>query len=436
MFSSARKSGLAGVLAVAAVVGAVSATPALAQPRPAAPDPSPSAKVMVVPQHPGPPGVRAVRHPLLLKVRGHDKQGRPLVAAGAPGGYTAAQLRAAAGLQGTGKGQTVTVVDAFDDPYAVQDLNTYSSQMGLPGVCTRNKKKNCFHFTQAHPDGVGGYDSGWGLETSLDIEMIHALAPEASIVLVEAADNSTEAMFRAVDYAASLHPAAISNSWGLGNNGEFADEASFDQHCQLTDSVCVFSAGDFGNPGTYPAWNPHVLAVGGTTLSLDRAGTVLGETAWSRTCNPQNPNVCTASGGGGVSQFEPRPAYQDQVNPDSGRGIPDVSFDADPVTGVAVYFTGLDGWLQVGGTSVGAPAWAGILAAADQLRVTVGKPMLTAAGDQLQEAVYQLSTGLADITTGSNGSCGALCTAGPGYDFVTGLGSPRPGIDTALATAP
>jgi subtilase family serine protease len=407
-------------LTLAALAGALCLTPVSAQAQPVPTAPSP--EVMAVPQHAGPSGVRTARHPLMVKVLGHDAHGRPLVASGAPGGYTAAQLRTAAGLRGTGKGQTVAIVDAFDDPYAADDLKTYSAQMGLPGVCGRNKKKNCITFTQLHPDGVGGFDPGWGLETSLDIDMVHALAPEADITLIEAADNSDVAMFRAIDHAAALHPAAISNSWGF-DGGEDPAEATFDSHCQLADSICLFSSGDAGHPGIYPAYNPHVLAVGGTNLSLDRAGNVLGETAWFE-------------GGGGISQFEPRPAYQDAVNPNPGRGIPDVSFDADPATGVAVYFTGLGGWLSVGGTSAGAPAWAGILAAADELRAATGKPALTAANDQAQNTIYHLTSGLADITSGTNGSCGAVCTAGPGYDFVTGLGSPRPGIDTALAAAP
>lgn len=404
---------LAGALALA---GGLAISPATAQ---AQQDPGP--QVMAVPQHAGPPGVRTAQHPLMVQVRGHDAQGRPLVATGAPGGYTAAQLRASAGLKGTGKGQTVAVVDAFNDPYAAADLDTYSAQMGLPGICVRKKQKNCFTFTQVQPDGIGGSDPGWGLEASLDVQMVHALAPEANIVLVESFDNGLDSMFRAIDYAASLHPAAISNSWGVP--GEFAEETGYDDHCGLTDSVCLFSAGDAGNPGGYPAYNPHVLAVGGTTLSLDRAGNVLDETAWR-------------SGGGGVSTVEPRPAYQDAVNPNTGRGIPDVSFDGDPATGVAVYFTGANGWVKVGGTSAGAPAWSGILAAADQLRAATGRPPLTAAGHQIQRTFYGLSTGLADITGGTNGTCGAVCTAGPGYDFATGLGSPRAGIDTALAAAP
>lgn len=398
---------------LAALIGAFCLSPVAAQA-------TPSPQVIAVPQHAGPPGVRTVRHPLMVEVRGHDAKGHPLLAAGAPGGYTATQLRASVGLKGTGKGQTVAIVNAFDNPYAEDDLNTYSAQMGLPAICARKNQKNCFQFQRVHPDGIGGYDPGWAMESSLDVQMVHAMAPQASIVLVEAYDNSTDAMFLAVDHAAALHPAAISNSWST--NSEDAGETAYDQHCALTDGVCLYASGDTGNPGGYPAYNPHVLSVGGTALSLNRAGTILGETAWS-------------GGGGGVSTVEPRPAYQDGVSKNTGRGIPDVSFDADPHTGVAVYFTGENGWVKVGGTSAGTPAWAGILAAADQLRATAGKPVLTAAGDQAQRAVYGLKTGLADITEGTNGDCGVVCTAGPGYDFVTGLGSPRHGVDTALAAA-
>ncbi|MGH3373908.1 MAG: S53 family peptidase [Actinoallomurus sp.] len=413
---------LSGGFALATLVGGLFLSPATAHAQQVLGSPAPSPTAVAVPQHAGPPGVRTARHPLMLKVRGHDAHGRPLFATGAPGGYTAAELRASVGLKGTGKGQTVAIVDAFDNPYATQDLDAYSTQMGLPGVCKGKKTKNCFTFKQVAPYGVGGLDPGWALESSLDIEMVHAMAPQATIVLVEAADNSVDAMFQAVDYAASLHPATISNSWSFGYEDQA--ESTYDRHCRLAHGVCLFSSGDSGNPGGYPAYNPDVLAVGGTTLGLDRAGTVLSETAW-------------ASSGGGVSLYEPRPAYQPEtLNPNTGRGMPDISFDADPATGVAVYSTANTGWVKVGGTSVSAPAWAGILAAADELRAASGKPALTAAGDEAQNAIYHLTTGLADITEGSNGGCGAVCTAGPGYDFITGLGSPRPGIDTGLASAP
>jgi subtilase family serine protease len=381
----------------------------------------------------GPHGTRVASLPLLVKVRGYTRAGRAVLAAGAPGGYTATELRDYLQLTGTGAGQTVVIADAYDDPYAQSDITTYSRQFGLPLPCTAKRTTNCFHFTRLHPFGIGGLNADgqdWTLEESLDIEMVHAMAPRASIVLAEARNsvsaNTKTGLLGVLGYAPRLHPAVISDSWSFG--GEVANETSYDHYCQLTTTVCTFSAGDSGYPGGYPAYNPAVIAVGGTSLDLTAAGAVTSETAWS-------------SGGGGVSAYEPRPAYQDAVSTQTGRGIPDVSFDADPSTGVAVYSSADGGWLEVGGTSVGAPAWAGILAAADQLRAAAGKPALTAAGNEAHQALYGLSTGQAgqplfDVTTGSNGSCGAVCTAGPGYDFVTGLGSPRSGIDTALAAAP
>jgi subtilase family serine protease len=387
---------------------------------------APGPAAVVVPQHPGPPGVQVAYHPLLAEVRGYAADGRPVLAAGTPAGYTATELRAYLRLHGNGAGQTVAILDAFDNPYAMRDVNTYSAKFGLPLACTKQRTKNCFRFTVVHPFGIGGLDTGWVLEESLDVQMVHAIAPKAAITLVEARNNSNTAMYRALGYATGLHPDAISNSWSFG--GEFSTETSFDHYCQLATGVCTFSTGDSGHPGGYPAYSPAVIAVGGTSLGLTPAGAVTSETAWS-------------GSGGGISTYESRPAYQDRVNTFPRRGIPDVSFDADPNTGVAVYdsagYGGYPGgWIQLGGTSVGAPAWAGILAAADQLRAAAGKPPLTAAGHEAQQALYRLGSGLYDITTGSNGSCGAVCTAGPGYDFVTGLGSPRPGIDTALAAAP
>lgn len=389
--------------------------------------------VVVVPQHPGPPGVPTARHPLLVKVRGYTRAGQPVLSAGTggPGGYTATELHDYLRLRGTGAGQTVAIVDAFDNPYAAGDLTAYSQQFGLPLPCPVKHGRvqpvrGCFSFRVVHPFGIGGLDTGWALEESLDIEMVHAIAPRAAIVLVEAHDNLSRPMFSALSYAAGLHPTVISNSWSFG--GEFAGEASDDRYCQLNAAVCTFATGDSGHPGGYPAYNPAVIAVGGTTLNLTASGAVQSETAWN-------------GSGGGVSKYEPRPAFQDNEDPYAGRGVPDVSFDADPNTGVAVDSAVFGGWVEVGGTSVAAPAWAAILAAADQLRRADGKAALTSAGYEAQQALYGLATGrndqpLYDITTGSNGTCGAVCAAGPGYDFVTGLGSPRSGIDTALAAAP
>jgi hypothetical protein len=359
-----------------------------------------------------------------MVVRGTTKAGTPQLTAASPSGYDPAALRSYLGLTGTGAGQTVAVVDAPGDSHIAADVDQFSAQFGLDQVCAGTATSGCFQFTVSAPDGTGPDDAGWGLETAMDVEWIHAVAPKAAVVLVEGHDGTSSSLFRAVDAAAALHPDAIGMSWGLP--GEFTDETYYDQHCELADSVCSVSTGDSGHPGSYPAYNPYVLSVGGTTLKLAGDGTVTGETSWSES-------------GGGRSYVEPTPAYQQGVVT-GGRGTPDVSFDADPATGVAVYDSvgpnGQSGWFQVGGTSLGAPSWAAILASADQLRAAAGRPRLASADGSAQRAVYAATSHLGDITAGpANGFCPAMCAPSPGYDFVTGVGSPRAGLDTTLAGA-
>lgn len=275
----------------------------------------------------------------------------------------------------------------------------------------------------ARPEGTASTNGDWDLESSLDVEWAHAIAPRARIMLVESSDASLGAMFRAVRVAAAAHPAAVSLSWG---GGEFSDETFYDRYCAVSASVCVAASGDNGHPGIYPAASRYAIAVGGTSLTLGSGGSVDSEVAWS-------------SSGGGRSWFEQIPPSQRPVVSGDRREFPDVSYDADPATGVAVYdsvpYQGETGWWQVGGTSLGAPSWSAILADADQMRATAGNPPLTAAGFGAQRALYGLSSAeIADITAGpANGFCPVGCLAGPGYDQVTGIGSPRAGIDAALA---
>jgi hypothetical protein len=339
-------------------------------------------------------------------------------------GYTPQQIQARLGLTGDGKGQTIAIVDAYDYPTAASDLNHFAAHFNLPPTCDSVAAgTDCFDFQQVYGDGTQPpADAGWQEEEALDIEWAHSVAPHAKIVLVEAADASAAGLYQAVDKAASLHPAVVSNSWGMP---EFSEESFYDGHCKLTTAVCTQSTGDAGYPAGYSSTNPYALAIGGTNLKLDANGATLGETAWSAT-------------GGGLSYFEKRPAYQDGVQNSEYRATPDVSFVADPNTGVAVYTTqdGVGEWMQVGGTSLSAPAWGSVLAVADQLRAAQGKAHLAVAGpegDTAHTDVYALGAKLNDVTSGSNGLCGAECTAGPGYDTVTGLGSPLAGVDTALA---
>ncbi len=348
---------------------------------------------------------------------------RPSTAGPAAAPLTPALVRSSLGLTGDGRGQTVAIVDAFADPTLVADAEHFSTQLGLPGVCgAGGTAGNCFTLDVA--GGSTSTDPGWALETALDVEWTHAVAPKARIMLVTAKDATFVNQFRAVDTAVAAHPAAVSMSWGIGR--EFSDETYYDWHCAATRTVCVIATGDRGHPGSYPAENPAAIAVGGTTLDLDTDGSVAQEQAWS-------------DSGGGRSWVEPESPAQRTVVAGGAREIPDVSFDADPQTGVAVYDSqpiGTDkGWFQVGGTSLGAPVWSAILADTDQVRASAGHGPLTAQGYAAQRAIYGLPAGaLGDITSGPpNGFCPTGCTAGPGFDMVTGLGSPRSGIDLRLA---
>lgn len=209
-------------------------------------------------------------------------------------------------------------------------------------------------------------------------------------------------------------------SWG---GSEFSGETADDAHMTNPGTLYTASSGDSGHGAEYPAASPNVIAVGGTTLNGCSGTSCTGfssETAWS-------------SSGGGASSTETIPSFQSTYGgpvfgassigalTGSMRGIPDVSFDANPNTGVSVYdstrYQGQTGWFTLGGTSVGAPNWAGLLAAGHSAGATAleGDAAIFGGG---------YSTNLRDITSGTNGSCGSDCTAGAGYDLVTGLGSP------------
>lgn len=408
---------IAGLLAfVAVLVSSGGAVPVLADTPPSGPS---SAEV-----DQGPLGAGRVRHPLFVQTDGRTAAGEPKVTSTVPSGYTPAQIQAYLGLGGNGAGQTIAIVDAFDHPSVASDLNLFSQQFGLPMICgsAGADPANCFTFIKAMPQGTPSVDPGWALEIALDVQWAHAVAPKAKILLVEAATNSLANLLSAVDYAAGQGASVISLSWGTN---EFSSESLYDSHCRLAAAVCTAASGDAGNPGIWPAYDPYVLAVGGTTLSLGAGGAVSAESAWS-------------GSGGGVSLYEGKPSYQNLVNSYAKRGIPDVSYDADPATGFAVYdtvaYSGQTGWFRVGGTSAGAPQWAAIIAVANQLRAAAGQPPFGSSSFQIHQQIYALTAGLADITSGTNGSCGTVCAARSGYDFVTGLGSPRAGVDAALAS--
>ncbi|MSO78811.1 MAG: peptidase S8/S53 subtilisin kexin sedolisin [Acidimicrobiia bacterium] len=371
----------------------------------------------------------AVEHPLYLNVFAYDVVGKPLVTTtGSPSGYFPSVIKNMLGLTGDGAGQTIAIVVAFDHPYIAADLATFDTTFGLPAPPSFKKVSQTGSTTV-----LPAPDASWALETSLDVEWAHAIAPKANLLLVEAKSANFQDMMTALAYAGKqTGVSVISNSWGAP---EFSTQASFDSYCKLAKALCLFSTGDTGNPGSYPAYNPYALAVGGTTLNLSLDGSLN---------TVVNSEVAWAGSGGGVSLYETKPAYQNSVNSYTKRGTADVSYDADPATGFPVYdsypYSGQTGWYQMGGTSAGAPQWAGILAVANQLRVTAKKAVLAAQPTtgvyKAHTTIYGLTSGLADILTGpTNGTCGVICTTKTGYDFVTGKGSPRKGIDTALKAA-
>ena len=318
-----------------------------------------------------------------------------------PTGYAPSQVANAYGfsrLSGNGAGQTIAIVDAYGSSTIQNDLNIFCATYGLPTTTVQ------IAFPSGKPKRSS---SGWALETSLDVEWAHAMAPGANILLVVAKSASLSDLLTAVDAAVKAGAKQVSMSWG---GGEFSSETSYDYHFNVAGVTFTASSGDSGSGVQWPAASPYVVSVGGTTLSVDSSGNFLSETAWS-------------GSGGGISSYETRPGFQNGWQGASGRGVPDVSYDADPNTGVSVYignYNGSSGWVTVGGTSAGAPQWASLFARANASR-SASLSLTDIAIYSLANANY--SGDFRDITSGNNGGFSATAR----YDYVTGLGSPLVG---------
>ena len=331
--------------------------------------------------------------------RCHAKVRTDLGALAVPSGYGPSDLQSAYNLNASGgSGQTVAIVDAFDDPNAESDLAAYRSQFGLPACTTAN---GCFRKV----DQSGGThyprrDSGWAQEISLDLDMVSAICPNCHILLVEATSNSFANLAAAVDRAAIMGANAISNSYG---GSEYSTEVTDQSHYNHPGIAITVSSGDNGYGVEFPAASQYVTAVGGTHLVRDGSARGWNETVWS-------------GAGSGCSAYISKPSWQT----DSGcsrRTVADVSAVADPSTGVAVYDTfQTTGWLVFGGTSVSAPIIASVYALAGN-----------ASSVNYGSYSYSHTTSLFDVTSGSNGSCGGsyLCTGTTGYDGPTGNGTPN-----------
>lgn len=315
----------------------------------------------------------------------------PFITTSYPAGYSPNQIRTAYNLPSSGgAGTTIAIVVAYHTPSLLSDYTAFCHEYALPD----NSSGNLIVHTM--PGATPNVN--WTKETCLDVEWAHAIAPNATILLVEAKDAFVTSLFTAVAYAAEQpNVVAVSMSWGLSESKlTLADVNYLDNYFNYADIVFFAASGDDGAGTIYPAVSGNVVSVGGTKLLFNTNGSVKSETAWS-------------GSGGGVSLYEVKPPYQVSYGGISGtkRCVPDVSYNADPYTGVSVYVNG--GWEVYGGTSAGAPQWAAIQALG-----------LSASNTNLyNRAKTAYSSYFRDIISGSNGY-----SAGTGYDYVTGLGSP------------
>jgi autotransporter-associated beta strand protein len=335
-----------------------------------------------------------------------------------PVGLVPSQIRHAYGIDqvvfgngtitGDGTGQTIAIVDAFDDPTITTDLALFDSTLGIAAPPS---------FAKVAQDGSNNYpgtdpSKQWEVEESLDVEWAHALAPSASILLVEANSANDSDINTAVGTAKNYTGVVVvSMSYGESEfSGETSDDSLYTMPSGHPGVTFVAATGDSGAPGDYPAFSPNVVAAGGTVLSTDSSGDYLGETGWTH-------------GGGGISQYETQPSYQNGIVTQSStrRCIPDLAFNAGNAVAIADSFTygSSTPWVAVEGTSISAPSLSAVMAIADQGLLQLGQGSLDGPNTSLPE-IYHVQTGdINDITTGNNGFA-----AGPGYDLVTGRGTP------------
>ncbi len=371
--------------------------------------------------------------------------------------YTPGDLRGAYGLSSLfgdeyeGQGKTIAIIDAYGDPEIVQDLNTFDTAFGLPSV-------NLTIIPVGPYQPNLGITTGWEAEVALDVEAAHMMAPLASINLVIASNDSNGLFYAIKDVVTEHLGNVVSMSWGepenaIGNSGYTSDGylgyAYADYYFALgaSEGITFFSSsGDTGAYGgstttvgaaSFPSSSPYVTSVGGTTLyveaysgsfeALNSSAVYQGEEAWS--ISPQYVGSQVSSGGGYSTLFA-KPSYQDGVVTGDARAVPDVSADANPYTGMVI---ALDGGLYVeGGTSQASAMWAGIGAVLDE---AVGHSLGALNPDLYSiyrdTPVYDLAFN--QVTSGYNGAY----SAGPGYNLVTGMGSPDvPYLAEALADLP
>lgn len=387
----------------------------------------------------------------------------PDSASGSLSTYSPAQIRAAYGLPplpatGTtltasqaaqlGAGQTIYLIDANSDPNIVAELAAFNQKFGLPTCTTQTisastslpltaaSTSGCtFSVVNSNSSGAisntsAPYDSGWATEIALDVQWSHATAPLARIILINTPDASTGSFTGAVSLANAMGAGSVSMSFGAPEGSWTASANSVFTGSGMT---YLASAGDSGPSVEWPAVSPNVVAVGGTTLTYSGIGN-RSESTWADT-------------GGGISQYTATPSYQNNTVPGitslAHRSVSDVAFNANPNSGqyVAIMSQGSSTvqWMSAGGTSIGAPQWAGIFAVANAMRAlsshaALGDPH-AALYSQIAAVSGNYASDFLDVTQGSDGSC-STCSAKVGYDQVTGLGTPNASsLLTALSDA-
>ncbi|MGW3632155.1 carboxypeptidase regulatory-like domain-containing protein [Streptomyces sp. NPDC005122] len=329
-----------------------------------------------------------------------------LGAAQTPTGLSPQDIRSAYDLPADGgAGQTIAIVDAYDNPNAEADLAVYRSQYGLPPCTSAN---GCFEKV----DQRGGTDypttnDSWAGEIALDLDMVSAAAPQAHIILVEVDNDGLDRLATGVDRAVALGARYISNSYGRSGDFE-TDQATYGASYDHPGVAVVAASGDNGYGVSFPATLSQVTSVGGTNLVADpTSARGWSETVWNRN---------TYAPGSGCATHQPKPSFQKDTGC-AGRSVTDVSAVADNVAVYNTFGSTGTGWQRYGGTSVATPVIAAVYALAGSPRPgTYPNAYPYATG----------GTGLTDITSGSNGTCDTvyLCTAGVGYDGPTGLGTP------------
>ena len=337
-----------------------------------------------------------------------DASGKPL-ATTTPTGYGPSDIQSAYELAGVSPGAaapTVAIVDAFDDPTAESDLAAYRSYFGLPACTTAN---GCFE--KVNQSGVAGSypatdpQSEWAVEISLDLDAVSAACPSCKILLVETNSDDLSDLGAGDDTAVKLGAAAVSNSYGGSEDSTNAQSSlSYYDHPGV---LITASAGDGAYGVEFPASSQYVLGVGGTSLAKASNARGWSETVWFTQAGEGT--------GSGCSAYTPKPSWQKDTGC-SHKTVADVSAVADPYTGIAVYDTQspYSGWTVIGGTSLASPLVAAIFAATGRAS---GGPSFP----------YSNPSDFWDVTSGSNGTCSPsyLCTAGPGYDGPTGVGTPN-----------